>query len=78
MQAPSTRSNKGAIIRVLTPALEQDIAATQLFAQQHIARRIHAVKLEDVLRNVQTDRGNLLHGRPRQMGVVINDLILAR
>ena len=43
----------------------QDIAATQLLAQQHIARRINTVKLEDVLRDVQTDRGKLLHGRLR-------------
>jgi hypothetical protein len=46
----------------------QDIASAQLLAQQHIARCINAVKLEDVLRKVQTDRGNLLHGRLRYMG----------
>src|SRR6202035_5446915 len=33
-----------------------------------MARRINAVKLEDVLRKVQTDRSNLLHGRLREMG----------
>jgi len=47
------------------PLKPQDIAATQLLAQQHMARRISTVKLEDVVRNVQTDRGNLLHGRLR-------------
>jgi hypothetical protein len=43
----------------------QDIASAQLLAQHHIARSINAVKLEDVLRKAQTDRGNLLHGRLR-------------
>src|SRR6185437_7820636 len=37
-------------------------------AHQNLACRINAVNLKDALRQVQPDRGNLLHGRLLEMG----------
>src|SRR5713226_5159423 len=41
----------------------QHLSSAQLLAHQYLSCRINAVNLEDVLRKVQPDRGNLLHGR---------------
>src|SRR4029077_8145494 len=41
----------------------QHLSSAQLLVHQYLSCRINAVNLEDVLRKVQPDRGNLLHGR---------------
>src|SRR5204863_8763762 len=41
----------------------QRFSSPQLLADQHLSGHINAVNLEDVLREVQPDSGNMLHGR---------------
>lgn len=41
----------------------QDLSPAQRSAHHHLAVGVDPVNLEDALRQVQTDRANLLHGR---------------
>ena len=41
----------------------QNLATPQLPAHDNLARRINAVDLKDVLREINSDRGNFVHGR---------------
>jgi hypothetical protein len=41
----------------------QDLAAPQLPANNRSTRRINAMHLKDVLREIKPDRGNFVHGR---------------
>src|SRR6516162_10479098 len=42
----------------------QKLHATDALAEQHMPGTIRSMHLEHVFRDVQTDRGSLLHGRP--------------
>ena len=44
------------------------MAAKVWHVHQNLALSVNAVNLEDVLRKVQPDRGNLIHGRLLEMG----------
>jgi hypothetical protein len=41
----------------------QNLAPSQLPAHDNLARCINAVDLKDVLREINSDRGNFVHGR---------------
>ncbi len=41
----------------------QNLATSQLPAQDNLARCINAVDLKDALREINSDRGNFVHGR---------------
>jgi hypothetical protein len=52
-------------VKRLSPRLEewQSLATPQLPAHDVLARRLNAVDLKDVLREINSDRGNFVHGR---------------
>jgi hypothetical protein len=41
----------------------QKLGPGQLSTENHLPRRIRAVCMENILRDIQTDCGNLFHGR---------------
>jgi hypothetical protein len=54
-----------------------DLAATRRLAQDDLSSPVHRVHLEDVLRYIKADRGNLWHGQWLRSGF-LDMPILAR